>query len=63
MWTEILVTNDITRAEALKKLLEENAIICRVKTINDEENETKAILVPFQEVNPALELMIDNNLN
>ena len=63
MWTEILVTNDMLRAETLIKLLEDNSVLCRVKTINDGDNETKAILVPFQEVNFALELMIDNNLN
>lgn len=63
MWTEILVTNDLQRTQILKELLKENSILCRVKTKNDGDKTTCAVLVPAAEVEKSLELMIDNNLN
>jgi hypothetical protein len=63
MWTEILVTNDLERKNKLKELLGANSILCRIKKIKNENSTSYGILVPCTEVNVAVELMLDNNLN
>jgi hypothetical protein len=63
MWTEILVTNDVERKDKLKQLLNAHSILCRIKTIKNENSTSYGILVPYAEANISVELMLDNNLN
>ncbi len=58
MWTEIFVTQDVTAAQKLNDELKKKRIMARLKN----GFESYRILVPYAEVNEALNLIIDLDL-
>ena len=62
MWTEVFVTNSFEDMLLLKENLIRQDMLVRIKKSSEADSEFYTVLVPYSEVNTALNTIIDLNL-